>query len=96
MHAIPRGQTLSYGMVAALAGRPGGARAVVRALRAIHGAPWWRVIRADSSLAVEVAAEQAELLEREGVRVVGRKVVGAQREPVNARASSGRRSKKRR
>jgi len=34
---IPKGTVLAYGEVALLAGRPGGARAVVRALHAISG-----------------------------------------------------------
>ena len=74
VRAIPPGQTLSYGAVAMLAGRPGGARAVVRALRTVAGLPWWRVIRADRSLAPEVAEEQGRRLRAEGVAVSGRRV----------------------
>jgi len=75
VRAIPRGKTMSYGDVALWLGRPGGARAVVRALHAARGLPWWRVIRSDSTLAPEVAPEQARLLRAEGLTVRGRRVV---------------------
>ena len=78
---IPRGATASYGQVAMLAGRPGGARAVVRALNALSDVPWWRVIRSDGSLAELVRAEQSRRLAREGVRVEGGRV------PAKARMS---------
>jgi len=74
IRAIPKGQTLAYGQVALLAGRPGGARAVARALHAVRDVPWWRVTRADGTLAPQVEAEQARRLRREGVRFLGRKV----------------------
>lgn len=77
VRAIPKGKTLSYSAVAAFAGRPGGARAVVRALHAVKDLPWWRVIRADGTLALEVEVEQARRLRREGVRIEGRRVVAA-------------------
>jgi len=75
VRAIPKGQTLSYSAVASYAGRPGGARAVVRALHAIKGVPWWRVIRADGTIALEIASEQSRHLKREGVKLEGRRVV---------------------
>jgi methylated-DNA-protein-cysteine methyltransferase related protein len=68
IRAIPRGRTLSYGEVGLRAGKPRGARAVVRALHHIDDAPWWRVIRSDGTLAPQVAREQAQLLAQEGVR----------------------------
>lgn len=71
---IPPGRTLGYGQVALLAGKPGGARAVVRALRALEDVPWWRVVRSDGSLAAEVAQKQAKKLAGEGVVLKGRKV----------------------
>jgi methylated-DNA-protein-cysteine methyltransferase-like protein len=95
VRAIPRGQTLSYGMVAALAGRPGGARAVVRALRMVDDLPWWRVVRAAHTLAAEVAQEQARHLRQEGVTVSGRRVVPTQVESASRRAMSRRRTTKR-
>lgn len=63
---IPRGTTLSYGEVALRAGKPGGARAVVRALHALDGVPWWRVCRKGGKLAPAVAFEQEQLLRQEG------------------------------
>jgi methylated-DNA-protein-cysteine methyltransferase related protein len=75
--SIPRGTVLAYGEVALLAGRPGGARAVVRALNRIAGVPWWRVVRTDRTLAPEVAIRQARHLRAEGLRVEGRRIVGS-------------------
>lgn len=72
---IPRGTVLAYGEVALLAGRPGGARAVVRALNRLSGLPWWRVVRADRTLAHEIAHEQGPFLQKEGVRLEGRRIL---------------------
>ncbi len=73
---IPKGTVLSYGEVAMLAGKPGAARAVVRALHALGDGeiPWWRVVRADRTLAEPVAKAQGKLLRQEGVTVEGRRV----------------------
>jgi methylated-DNA-protein-cysteine methyltransferase related protein len=68
VRAIPRGRVLSYGEVALRAGRPGGARAVVRALHQLDDVPWWRVVRVDGTLAPQVAHEQSQLLAAEGRR----------------------------
>jgi methylated-DNA-protein-cysteine methyltransferase-like protein len=73
--AIPRGQVRSYGEVAARAGRPGAARAVVRVLHRAVDIPWWRVVRSNRTLAPQVAVHQRERLAREGVRVVGLKII---------------------
>ena len=75
--AIPRGTVLAYGEVAMLAGRPGGARAVVKALHRLSGLPWWRVVRADRTMAPEIVNEQAPKLKAEGVTVVGRRIVAS-------------------
>ena len=75
---IPRGRVATYGQVAALAGRPRGARLCGYALSAlrntVHDVPWQRVLgargagRAGISLRDPIgAAAQRELLEREGV-----------------------------
>lgn len=79
VRAIPRGKTLGYAGVALRANKPGAARAVVRALHGLKGAPWWRVIRSDGTLAPQVAAEQARRLGREGVKVSGRRVPASAR-----------------
>jgi methylated-DNA-protein-cysteine methyltransferase-like protein len=69
IRSIPKGRTLGYAQVALLAGKPGAARAVVRALHAIpKGAPWWRVTRSDRTLADPVRAEQRRRLSAEGVK----------------------------
>ncbi len=75
---IPRGRVATYGQVAALAGRPRGARLCGYALSAlrntVHDVPWQRVLgargagRAGISLRDPIgAAAQRALLEREGV-----------------------------
>lgn len=74
VRSIPRGKTLGYAQVALLAGRPGAARAVVRALHALKGVPWWRVRKSDGTVAKEIAAQQVPKLRREGVKVTGRRV----------------------
>ncbi len=79
---IPRGKVATYGQVAALAGRPRGARLCGYALSAlrntVHDVPWQRVLgargagRAGISLRDPVgAAAQRELLTREGVVLDG-------------------------
>lgn len=74
--AIPRGRVASYGQVAQEAGLPGRARFVGRVLRALGSdrrLPWWRVLRADGSLAeLGGGARQRGRLEAEGVRFDGR------------------------
>ncbi len=68
--AIGPGDVLTYGEVAAEAGRPGAARAVGTLLRNSDGAfPWWRVVSASGRLAPGHEAEQERLLRCEGVEV---------------------------
>ncbi len=70
--AIPKGQVMAYGEVAEAAGHPGAARAVGTLLRNEGGdLPWWRVVRADGSLATGKESPQAERLRAEGVAVHG-------------------------
>ena len=72
---IPPGRVATYGQVAALAGRPGAARWVGRALGALpseSGVPWHRVLAASGRITIEggtgrLAQEQRRLLEAEGV-----------------------------
>jgi methylated-DNA-protein-cysteine methyltransferase-like protein len=66
---------LSYAQVALRAGKPGAARAVVRALHQISGAPWWRVIRSDGTMAPQIAPKQLPRLRSEGVQVRGLRVL---------------------
>jgi len=75
---LAMGEVVSYGEVARRAGRRGAARAV-GAFLAEHGGdlPWWRVVRADGSLAVHKPTEQQRRLRAEGVEVSGGRVVDA-------------------
>ena len=77
---ISSGRVMSYGQVARMAGYPRHARMVSRAMsRSAESLPWYRVVRSDWTLAFEVGSEpykkQKALLEKEGVRVINRKVV---------------------
>ena len=75
VRAIPRGAVLSYARVAVLAGIPGRARLVGRLLRSSSlRLPWWRVVRADRTLAEPVAELQRRRLRAEGVAVKGARV----------------------
>jgi len=70
---IPKGSVATYGVVARLAGRPGGARTVGWALSALDDetdVPWWRVLNAAGriSLGDHASVVQRALLLREGVR----------------------------
>lgn len=72
--AIPRGKVATYGQVAALAGLPGRARLVGRALRELpdrHPAPWYRVVGSGGRISPRgdgaSEREQRLLLEDEGV-----------------------------
>jgi alkylated DNA nucleotide flippase Atl1 len=65
---IPPGRVSSYGAIGRLVGV--GPRRVARALSAGGGAvPWFRVVRADGSVAEPVRVRQLELLAAEGVPV---------------------------
>lgn len=64
------GDLVTYGDVAAEAGRPGAARAVGNVLRRSGGAfPWWRVVSASGRLLRGHEAEQTRRLAAEGVEV---------------------------
>lgn len=77
--AIPRGRIATYGQVASLSGRPGGHRAVARALRLCPPKlriPWYRVLGKASKTRARIAipdpdgaARQRARLEAEGVVV---------------------------
>jgi methylated-DNA-protein-cysteine methyltransferase related protein len=66
--ALPAGAVVTYGEVAAEAGRPGAARAVGRVL-ARHGGhvPWWRVVTASGRLVPGAEKEQTRRLVAEGI-----------------------------
>ena len=70
LRATRPGEVLTYGEVAAEAGRPGAARAVGRILSQGTGdLPWWRVVTASGRLVPGHEAEHARRLTIEGVPV---------------------------
>ena len=73
--AVPAGEVVTYGEVAAEAGRPGAARAVGRIMATSDGAlPWWRVVTADGRLVPGHEIEHRRRLVAEGVDVGDRRV----------------------
>jgi methylated-DNA-protein-cysteine methyltransferase-like protein len=69
------GEVVTYGEVAADAGRPGAARAVGHLLATRPAdLPWWRVVTANGRLVPGHEAEHARRLAAEGVEIVGGKV----------------------
>jgi methylated-DNA-protein-cysteine methyltransferase related protein len=79
---IASGRVMAYGEVARIAGYPRHARMVSKAMsRSVEPLPWHRVVKADRTLAFDVASEiykkQRTLLEQEGVRFISGKVVVA-------------------
>jgi alkylated DNA nucleotide flippase Atl1 len=73
IEAIPPGEVLTYGDVAAVVGSRA-ARAVGRVLaRYGHALPWWRVVRADGTFlrGFETAALAEYERERTPLRIVG-------------------------
>ena len=86
IRALRPAEVVTYGEVAAEAGRPGAARAVGRLLatkggstslpRCTHLAdlPWWRVVAASGRLVPGHEAEHARRLEAEGVHLEGGRV----------------------
>jgi len=73
---VPRGNVVTYGQVAELAGFPGAARLTVRALYGTDGLPWHRVVAAGGRIALtgEDGVEQRLRLEMEGVKFRGGRV----------------------
>lgn len=71
VRSIPAGTVLSYGDVAAEAGRPGAARAVGSILRSTpdDDVPWWRVVNAAGRISSPSPERQARLLGVEGWRI---------------------------
>jgi methylated-DNA-protein-cysteine methyltransferase-like protein len=74
VNMLQPGEVATYGEIAQEAGFPGAARAVGNVLKNSNGLPWWRVIRADGSLATRKPNEQAQRLRAEGVKVWNGKV----------------------
>ena len=79
---------MTYGEVAADAGRPGAARAVGHLLATQPAdLPWWRVVAANGRLVPGHEAEHARRLAAEGVHLVNGKV--RLREPATGPLSDG-------
>jgi len=80
--SIPPGRVASYGQIAAIVGR-GGPRGVARIMATRGGdVCWWRVVRADGTIAPHLVAEASRRLAAEGVVVRAGRVV----DPGNLRA----------
>jgi alkylated DNA nucleotide flippase Atl1 len=74
VECIPPGRVSTYGTIGKLVGI--GPRRVARALATGGGAvPWFRVVRADGSVAEQVRVRQLELLAAEGVPMRNGRVV---------------------
>ena len=85
---IPPGRVASYGQVARAAGLPGRARLVGKALAALEedsGVPWHRVLNASGRISFPASsphhALQRGLLEDEGVRFAGSRVLSPTWDP---------------
>jgi methylated-DNA-protein-cysteine methyltransferase-like protein len=71
---VPRGKVVTYGLVAAMAGNPRGARQVVRTLNTSwekEKLPWFRVINSQGKISLKPGQGyelQKTLLEKEGVK----------------------------
>ena len=86
---IPYGYVASYGQVAALAGKPRGAREVGWALASsptdeANPIPWWRVINRHGYLSIRnddisIKLKQRALLEDEGIEVSNEFMVNMQK-----------------
>lgn len=94
--SIPRGGTLSYGMVARLAGNPRAARQVSRILHSLSDQeklPWHRVIGGNGRVSLPMdggGALQARLLRKEGLRVDAQgRVTDAEQRPRRRAARPG-------
>jgi len=78
--SLAKGQVVSFGDIAAAAGRPAASRSVGTILaRSSDALPWWRVVYADGHLPPCNPSLQAERLADEGVTLVGFKVTAAPR-----------------
>lgn len=86
IRAIPAGQVMGYGEVAAHAGLPGRARLTARVLGGNEDPdlPWHRVLRADGRIAMPEGSrgwrEQCQRLRAEGVLVANGRVRRAVRD----------------
>jgi methylated-DNA-protein-cysteine methyltransferase-like protein len=74
IHNIPEGKVLTYGRVAALAGKPNGARQISRLLHSMstkHDLPWHRIVNSKGKISLKPSYGyelQKALLESEGIK----------------------------
>lgn len=79
IRALPPGEIVTYGEVAAEVGKPGAARAVGSTLRRYGSdVPWWRVVAANGRLVPGGEQRQTAKLKAEGVPVRNGRVVMSQ------------------
>jgi methylated-DNA-protein-cysteine methyltransferase-like protein len=78
VRALERGDVVTYGEVAALAGKPGAARGVGAVLAGTgdNGVPWWRVVNATGRLVPGHEDEHARRLRADGIDARDGRVVG--------------------
>ena len=69
VESVPPGRVVTYGRLARLVGR-GGPRVIARVMSTRGGdVPWWRVVRADGTIAPQLVAQATPKLAAEGVVV---------------------------
>jgi methylated-DNA-protein-cysteine methyltransferase-like protein len=73
IRAIPPGRVMTYGDVAAYAGRPRQARRVGYALAVVNdpAVPWWRVINAKGEISLRTPDGGSELMQRDLLELEG-------------------------
>lgn len=77
LDSLRPGDVVTYGEVAAEAGRPGAHRAVGSFLKRSGGEfPWWRVVTSTGRLVPHNETEQIRRLDAEGVEVRDGRVIG--------------------
>lgn len=76
IRSLNKGEVVSYGDIADVAGFPGRARLVGRILAVSNDdLPWWRVVTATGRLVPGQETLQRRMLADEGVEVIDRRVV---------------------
>ncbi|MEO1616157.1 MAG: MGMT family protein [Planctomycetota bacterium] len=80
VESLSPGEVVSFGDIAASAGRPNASRAAGNLLSgSMDTLPWWRVVYSDGRLPPCNPSLQVERLEEEGVRLEGCRVVQSPR-----------------
>ena len=75
-NSIPSGRVANYGALGARCEPPISGYICGRVMNSLDGVPWWRIVAKDGSLSIakrnpQLAREQRELLETEGVEFDG-------------------------